>query len=153
VNQSEIKDLSWVWCCTAVILALWRQRQEDRWVWGHNLARLPSKTLFQKMERKKKKKRFGGAFYFGGTGAWTQGFILGKKTLYCLTTPPAHFALVILEMGISWVICPSWPQTTILPISVSQVPKITGVSHQHLTRSIQFFKIMSQKFSLDSQKV
>jgi hypothetical protein len=37
--------------------------------------------------------------------------------------PLVHFALVILEMGVS--------QTIILPISASQVAKIIGVSHWH----------------------
>jgi hypothetical protein len=40
-------------------------------------------------------------------------------------TPPAHFALVILEMGVLWTICPVWPQTV---ISASQVARVTGVS-------------------------
>jgi hypothetical protein len=31
-----------------------------------------------------------------------------------------------------WTICPGWPQTLILPISDSQIARITGVSHQHL---------------------
>jgi hypothetical protein len=32
---------------------------------------------------------------------------------------------------VSQTICPIWPQTLILPISVSQVARITYVSHQH----------------------
>jgi hypothetical protein len=39
--------------------------------------------------------------------------------------------LVVLEMGISQSICPGGPQTTILPISASQVARITGMSHQY----------------------
>jgi hypothetical protein len=31
-----------------------------------------------------------------------------------------------LEIRISQTICPGWPQTTVLPISASQVTKITG---------------------------
>jgi hypothetical protein len=42
-----------------------------------------------------------------------------------------HFALVILEMEVSWSICLCWLQTTILPISASQVARITGMSHLH----------------------
>jgi hypothetical protein len=36
--------------------------------------------------------------------------------------------------GVSPTICPGWPQTVILPISVSQIARITGVSHctQHV---------------------
>jgi hypothetical protein len=32
------------------------------------------------------------------TGVWTQGFMLAKQVPYHLTTPPVHFALVVLEM-------------------------------------------------------
>jgi hypothetical protein len=48
------------------------------------------------------------------------------------TTPPVHFALVILEMGVSGTIYLGWPQTSILPISASQVASITGMSHRCL---------------------
>jgi hypothetical protein len=34
--------------------------------------------------------------------------------------------------GFSQTICPGWPGTSILPISSSQVARITGMSHQHL---------------------
>jgi hypothetical protein len=44
-------------------------------------------------------------------------------------TPPVHFALVILEMGVLQTICLDWPWTVILLISASQVARITGVSH------------------------
>jgi hypothetical protein len=37
--------------------------------------------------------------------------------------------LVILEMRVSQMIHPGWPQTTILLISASQVARITSVSH------------------------
>jgi hypothetical protein len=36
-------------------------------------------------------------------------------------------------MGVSWTICLGWPGTVILCILVSQVARITGVSHWHLT--------------------
>jgi hypothetical protein len=36
-------------------------------------------------------------------------------------TTPVHFALVILEKGVSQTICLGWPQILTLPISVSQV--------------------------------
>jgi hypothetical protein len=35
-------------------------------------------------------------------------------------THPVHFALVILEMGVSQTIFSGWPQTTILPILISK---------------------------------
>jgi hypothetical protein len=49
-------------------------------------------------------------------------------------TPPFHFALVILEMGVSQTICLGWPPTTIRsqpPNLSSQVAKI--ISDQCLT--------------------
>jgi hypothetical protein len=49
-----------------------------------------------------------------------------------LATPPVHFPLVILEMGVSQTSCLDWPQTEILPISASQEARITGMSHQCL---------------------
>jgi hypothetical protein len=39
--------------------------------------------------------------------------------------------VVILEMGVSRAICLGWPWTMILPISVFQVARITGISHWH----------------------
>jgi hypothetical protein len=45
--------------------------------------------------------------------------------------PPVHFALVTLEMVVSQTLCLDWPQTAILPISTSQVARITGMIHQH----------------------
>jgi hypothetical protein len=44
-------------------------------------------------------------------------------------TPPVHFALI------SRTICPGWPWTLILLISVSQVGKITGVNPLHSART------------------
>jgi hypothetical protein len=55
------------------------------------------------------------------TWVWTQGFVLAKQTLYCLSHTLVHFALVILEMGVLRTICPGWPWTGILQISASQV--------------------------------
>jgi hypothetical protein len=42
------------------------------------------------------------------------------------------------EDGVSWTICLGWPWTVILPISASQVAKITGVSHLCLIRTWVF---------------
>jgi hypothetical protein len=44
--------------------------------------------------------------------------------------PPVHFALVILDIGVSKTISLGWPQTVILQISTSQIARITGMSHQ-----------------------
>jgi hypothetical protein len=56
---------------------------------------------------------------------------LQSRSSITWNTPPAYFALVILEMGVSQTICPDWPQTKILPILASQVAKVTGMNHQH----------------------
>jgi hypothetical protein len=44
-----------------------------------------------------------------------------------------------LEMGVSWIICPGWPWIMVLPISVSQVARITGMSLKHPAQRIYFF--------------
>jgi hypothetical protein len=71
--------------------------------------------------------------YFGGTGTWTQNFALGCYTTWAI--PSVHFALVSFwEMRVSQTICLGWPWTAILPISASQIARITGVSHQGLVQ-------------------
>jgi hypothetical protein len=55
------------------------------------------------------------------------------------TTPPVHFALVTLEMGLSQSITPGYPWTVILPISASQVARITGVNHWSTVSFLLFF--------------
>jgi hypothetical protein len=37
-------------------------------------------------------------------------------------------------------VCPGWPQTAILPISISQIARITGMNHWHLARKATFWK-------------
>jgi hypothetical protein len=43
-------------------------------------------------------------------------------------TGQCHQAQPLFEMGISWTFYLSWTQTAVLPISASQVARITGVS-------------------------
>jgi hypothetical protein len=50
--------------------------------------------------------------------------------LYHMSHACIHFAVFILDMGVSLAICQGWPWTSSLPISASQVARITGVSHQ-----------------------
>jgi hypothetical protein len=63
------------------------------------------------------------------------GFELRVSHLQCRcstawATPPVYFALVILEIGsCELTIGQTWPLTTILLISASQVVRSTGVSH------------------------
>jgi hypothetical protein len=50
-----------------------------------------------------------------------------------------------LEMaGVSWIIGPGWPWTTIFPILTSQVARITDMSHQHLAISQLFVCLLVQ---------
>jgi hypothetical protein len=46
-------------------------------------------------------------------------------------TLPRPFFSGYFGDGVSRTICRGWPQTSILPISASQVARILGVSHQH----------------------
>jgi hypothetical protein len=63
--------------------------------------------------------------------------MLANQALYCLRHISNPFCSdYFLEMGS----CPGWPQTKILPLSASQVARITGVSHQHLAWHV-FFKV------------
>jgi hypothetical protein len=55
------------------------------------------------------------------------GLNSGLHTCKAGILPPVHFALVILELGVSRSICLCWPQPSILLISASQIDRITGV--------------------------
>jgi hypothetical protein len=62
----------------------------------------------------------------------------GLRTCKAEATCPVHFALAILVMGVSQTIYPGCPQMVILWISVSQVARITGVSHRCLALCYTF---------------
>jgi hypothetical protein len=63
-------------------------------------------------------------FFFCGTGVWTQGFVVRKQALSVV-----HFFLELFWRWAFQTVCLSWPQSVILPISASQVARITGMSH------------------------
>jgi hypothetical protein len=72
-------------------------------------------------------------FFFGRTRVWTQGFTfftLWKQALYCLSRTSSSFCWV------SQTICLGWPWPAILPISASQIARITGMRHQHLAEHV-----------------
>jgi hypothetical protein len=70
----------------------------------------------------------------GGSGVWIQGFSLAKQTLYHLSHTCSPFLFMLFwRWGVSRTICPDWSWSISLPISASQVSRITGVSHQCLT--------------------
>jgi hypothetical protein len=79
-----------------------------------------------------------GFWFFGCFGFWffgCFGFLVGlgfELRALCLQNrhhTSVHFALFILEMGVLKLISPGYPQTMILEISASQVPRITDESH------------------------
>jgi hypothetical protein len=45
-----------------------------------------------------------------------------------------------MEMGVSPTTCLGWPQTLVLLISVSQVARITRMSHQSLNQFLELHK-------------
>jgi hypothetical protein len=70
-------------------------------------------------------------YSFGnGSGVWTQGFIVTKQVLYHLSHITSPFCSGYFGDGILRTTSLSWLQTVILPISASQVARITVVSHQ-----------------------
>jgi hypothetical protein len=74
---------------------------------------------------------------------------------YHLSHTSAHFAVIILEMGrVSRTICLGWPQTAVFLISASQVARITGVSHFHLSCCFLFCFITHLKLgSLGAREI
>jgi hypothetical protein len=81
-----------------------------------------------------------GFFFLVGweTGVELRILHLHSRCSTIWATPPVHFALVILEMGVSWTVCSYWPQTMILLISFSQGARITDVSHQCPAQGLSF---------------
>jgi hypothetical protein len=68
-------------------------------------------------------------FFKGGLGFKLKASCVQSTPCTIWITSPVHFALVILEMGVSWTVYHGWPRTTHLPISASQVARIIGVSN------------------------
>jgi hypothetical protein len=58
-----------------------------------------------------------------------QGFVLAKQALYCLSHTSSPFFRWLFWIEVPLTICLSWPQTTVLPISASQVSRITSERH------------------------
>jgi hypothetical protein len=58
-----------------------------------------------------------------------QIFMLARQTLCHFSYTSSLFCFAYFGCGALWTTCPSRPQTAILPISASQVARITGVSH------------------------
>jgi hypothetical protein len=65
------------------------------------------------------------------SGLWNLGFLLTKQALYCLSHTFSPFWSGYFGDRVSRTICLRWPQTSILPISASQVARVTGVRHRY----------------------
>jgi hypothetical protein len=71
-------------------------------------------------------------FLGGGLGFELRVLCLQSRQSAWMTPPLVHFCSGYFGDGISWSICPAWP--VILPISASQVSRITVVScHRQLS--------------------
>jgi hypothetical protein len=87
---------------------------------------IPDNYDFEKFE-------FAGFFFF-------VGLVFEHRTLHLQSRQPTVWVIhsqsillwLILEMGVSWSVCPDGHQSMILPISVFQVVRIIGVSLWHL---------------------
>jgi hypothetical protein len=64
---------------------------------------------------------------------------LQSKCSVTWATPAVHFAVAILEMGVSWTICPDWPWTLTLLIWASQVARIVRMSHRCMAHDFYSF--------------
>jgi hypothetical protein len=76
----------------------------------------------------------------GGIGVWIQGLTLTKQALDHFSHTSSAFCSGYFEDGgVSQSIFLDWPWTTILPISVSQVARITGASPRSLAKTQHFY--------------
>jgi hypothetical protein len=67
-------------------------------------------------------------------------FFVVKQVLYRLSNPSRPFCSSYFGDGVSWVICPSFPWTMILPSSVPQEARIAGMSHQTQIYLLDFLR-------------
>jgi hypothetical protein len=72
-------------------------------------------------------------FIFGVLGFELRALHLLGRQSSTWPTPPALFCVGYFWDRVSRTICLGWLQTEILLISASWVPRVTGVSHLHLT--------------------
>jgi hypothetical protein len=90
-------------------------------------------------------------FFFVGLGFEFRALCSQSRHSTAYATPPVHFALVILMMGVSWTTFLGL-EFVILLISVSQVSRITGASHWHLD-SVEFWYHIKEEFLQSSKKL
>jgi hypothetical protein len=65
-----------------------------------------------------------------GLGFEIGAYTLAKQVPYCLSHTSSLFCSGYFRDGVLRTTYPSWPQTTVLQISFSQVAGITDVSHR-----------------------
>jgi hypothetical protein len=83
-------------------------------------------------------------FFFGGTGVLNSGLCLCKAgTLLLEPCLQPIFLCYCRDGGVSQTVCPGWPGTTTLPISASQVARITGLSNSARMNFANFKHILS----------
>jgi hypothetical protein len=80
-----------------------------------------------------------------GVGFELRASHLQSRCFPAWATPPVHFALISMEMEVSWTICLGWPRPEILLISASQVAKIIGMSCWYPTLSLYIYIFFAQK--------
>jgi hypothetical protein len=66
-------------------------------------------------------------FLWNWSGVWTQALLLQSGHFITWSSPSVHLSLFTFWRCDFETICLGWPQTMILPISASQVARITGV--------------------------
>jgi hypothetical protein len=71
---------------------------------------------------------------FGNTGCWTQGPTLVRQAPYHLS----HFCVGYFWQRVSHTLCSGQPQTSILPVSASQVARSTSLSHSTWLYAVLF---------------
>jgi hypothetical protein len=86
--------------------------------------------------------------FFHGIRIWTQSFTLAKQALSHMSHTSNPFSYAYSRDGIMWTICAGWPWIMILSPSVSQVTRITGISHQ-CPISLYLIKYIQSNFYLN----
>jgi hypothetical protein len=80
----------------------------------------------------RKKERI--SFFFLWDWGLNSGLTLHSRSFYHLSHTSSPYFSGYFGDGVLQTICPGWPQTKILPISVLQAARITDVSHQWPTK-------------------
>jgi hypothetical protein len=80
-------------------------------------------------------------FFFWYVWGLNSGHHACKAGAYHFSHASSLFCSGYLGDWVSWTICLGWPWTMILPISTSQVARITDLSHQH---TASFFKLRNR---------